>query len=191
MEMLPPSASLIRDPIRPLKRVEYDELVARGHFDDEKVELLFGMVVEMSPIDRAHIESTNRVRRVLELALNDRAKVDSPAVLAASEISEPEPDVMVVPSSTNWEAHPSTAFLVVEVARSSLDRDQRVKTTLYALAHVEEYWIVNHVDGVVEVYRDSREGEWRTKTTHARGEQVSMLRFPDVVVDVTDILPPA
>jgi len=62
--------------------------------------------------------------------------------------------------------------------------------TLYGLAEVDEYWIVNHVDGVVEVYRDRDQGEWRTVSLHRRGETIAMLQFPDVVIAVSEILPP-
>ena len=191
MEMLSPGALLIKDPIRPLKRVEYERLAADGFFADEKVELLFGMVVEMPPIDQAHVESTYRVRRAIERGVGERARAYSQDPFAASEISEPQPDVLVVPNVDNWKHHPTSAYLVVEVARSSLDRDQGAKALLYGMAEVEEYWIVNHQDEVVEVYRDRRDGLWHSKTIHGRGERIAMLRFPDVEIIVDEILPPS
>lgn len=192
MEMSLPDASIFgNEPIRRMTRAEYHRLGDAGFFGEEKVELLFGVVVEMTPIDRAHTISTNVLRRLLERALGERALVESPSVFAASDISEPEPDLMVVPrSAESWTEHPSSAYLVVEVARSSVARDRRLKAWLYGMSDVEEYWIVNHVDEVVEVYRDADAGTWRTKTVHGRGEQVAMVRFPDVEIAVSDILPP-
>jgi len=192
MEMSLPDASIFgTEPIRRMTRAEYHRLGDAGFFGEEKVELLFGVVVEMTPMDQAHIHSTYLVRRLLERALGDRAIVYSPSVFAASDISEPEPDLMVVPpSDTSWTDHPSSAYLVIEVARSSVSRDQRIKAVLYGMSDVEEYWIVNHVDEVVEVYRDRQAGTWRTKIVHGRGERVAMLRFPDVEIAVSDILPP-
>jgi Uma2 family endonuclease len=190
MEMLSPGALLIKDPIRPLKRVEYERLASEGFFDDEDVELLFGMVVEMSPTDQAHVESTYRVRRAIERGVGERARVYSQDPFAASDLSEPQPDVMVVPNVDNWTEHPSSAYLVVEVSRSSLDRDQGPKALLYGLAEVDEYWIVDHAHEVVEVYRDRHAGQWHAKTVHGRGARIAMLRFPDVEVIVDEILPP-
>ncbi|MBA3453997.1 MAG: Uma2 family endonuclease [Deltaproteobacteria bacterium] len=188
---LPDASIFANEPIRRMTRAEYHRLGDAGFFGEEKVELLFGVVVEMTPIDQAHIHSTYLLRRLLERALGDRATVDSPTVLAASEISEPEPDLMVVPAdAASWTEHPSSTYLVVEVARSSVSRDQGVKALLYGMSDVEEYWIVNHVDQVVEVYRDRDAGSWRTKTVHGRGERVGMLRFPDVEIAVSDVLPP-
>lgn len=189
MEMLLPP-DLVTEPIRPLRRVEYERLAAEGYFEDERVELLFGMVVEMTPIDPAHSASIYHVRRSLERALGERATVREQNPFAASDISEPEPDVLVIPTGDYWDAHPSRAYLVVEVARSSLSRDQGVKAKLYGLAEVDEYWIVNHVDDVVEVYRDRQRGRWRSVTTYRRGELIAMRQFPDVTVAVDEILPP-
>lgn len=178
------------EPVRPLKRVEYDRLAAEGYFDDERVELLFGVVVPMSPTDPAHNESVYVVRRTLERALGRRARVRDQSSFAASEISEPEPDLAIVRERDYWDEHPAHAFLVVEVARSSLRKDRGPKALVFGLADVEEYWIVNHIDEVLEVYREPHDGEWRRKTTHARGETVAMAAFPDVEVAVADILPP-
>jgi Uma2 family endonuclease len=177
-------------PIRPLKRLEYERLGKEGFFDDEKVELLFGVVVEMAPIDPAHQTSSYHVRRIIERGIGARAIVREANPFAASDISEPQPDVMVVPSGEYWTEHPTRAYLVVEVARSSIDRDQGIKARLYGYAEVDEYWIVNHIDEVIEVYRDAKKGKWRSVTTYRRGETIALLAFPDVTVAVSEVLPP-
>jgi Uma2 family endonuclease len=191
MEAMSDPETIIRtEPYRPLKRVEYESLARAGHFDDERVELLFGLVVPMTPIDQAHARSAYLVKHLLERQLGGRAIVYEGVPFAASDISEPEPDLLVTENVDEWNEHASRAFLVVEVARSSLRRDKGPKLVLYGLAEVDEYWIVDHVHGVVEVYRDRDDGEWRTKTTHRRGETISPRAFPDVTVAVSEILPP-
>jgi len=176
--------------IRPMKRVEYESLTNQGYFEDEHVELLFGMVVQMPPIDEGHVKAVGRVMERLILALSGRAEVRIQAPYAASDWSEPEPDACVVPRNDDWKNHPDQAFLVVEVARSSLRRDRGPKARLYATANVDEYWIVDHVHERVEVFRDPHEGGWSTCTIHKRGEAISLLRFPDVSIAVNDVLPP-
>lgn len=188
--MLPFPASLISRPIRPLKRVEYDKLVDEGFFQNERVELVFGMVVTMTPPSPQHAESVARVDDLLRDQLARRARVSCQNPFAATDDSEPQPDVFVFPNGDYWNAHPGRAYLVVEVSRSSLEYDRSAKHLLYGLSQVDEYWIVNHPDGVVEVYRDPHEGKWRSMTTHARGETVTMLAFADVQIAVADILPP-
>lgn len=188
--MLPPAAALITNPIRPLKRIEYERLAAEGYFDEERVELLFGLVVAMSPIDPAHSESVRRLDELLREKLSGRARVSCQSPFAATEDSEPEPDLVVMPPGKYWHAHPDRAYLVVEVACSSLAQDRSVKAMLYVNSQVDEYWIVNHVDGSVEVHRDRRDGEWQTRATYRRGPSLSMAAFPDVAIGVDDILPP-
>lgn len=189
--MLPGRASSLTQPIRPLKRIEYDQLVKLGFFENEKVELIYGMVVAMSPIDPAHTVSVRRVDQILSKQLEGRAQIFSQSPFAATDDSEPEPDVLVAPARDYWLEHPNTAYLLVEVARSSLRGDRMVKAELYGISDVREYWIVNHVHGVVEVYRDRVNGFWKSIQTYGRGESVTLLAFPDVVVPVDEIMPPA
>lgn len=193
MEMTPDAAEFLEaagTTLRPMKRIEYDRLVEEGFFEDEKVELLFGLVVPMSPIDSVHRESVRRLNDMLNRQLDGRAFVYSQTAFAASDDSEPEPDVYAVPLADYWHDHPSHAYLVIEVAVSSLRRD-RAKRRVYAVANVDEYWIVNQVDACVEVYRECRDGTWHSLETHRRGDSVSLLAFPDVKIPVDEILPPA
>jgi Uma2 family endonuclease len=189
MEMLLPPEPRIST--RPMKRVEYERLVAEGFLQNEHVELLLGVMVEMPPIDPAHCESTYEVHDSLKRLVGTRAKVLCQMPFAASEISEPQPDIFVVPNGWYWKEHPARAFLVVEVSRSSLSHDRGIKAKVYGLAEVDEYWVVNHIEQCVEVYRDPHDGEWRSKSTHQRGETITMLAFPDVAIAVSDVLPPA
>ncbi|MBL0214435.1 MAG: Uma2 family endonuclease [Myxococcales bacterium] len=172
-------AVLIRNqPLRRLTRVEYDKLVAQGVFAEERVELVFGMVVAMSPIDPKHVQSTARLGKRLTTAIGDRALVICQSPLAATEDSEPEPDLYVTPLGDYWTEHASRAHLIVEVANTSLAYDRGEKALLYGSSEVEEYWIVDLVNGLVEVRRDRDAGTWRSVTTYRRGDTIHMLAFP-------------
>jgi Uma2 family endonuclease len=188
--MSTPETVMRTEPVRPLKRVEYERLAELGYFEDEKVELLLGAVLPMTPTDPAHSYTAMHLGHRLQRLVGERAFVLVDQPFAASDISEPEPDVAVVPNVTDWAEHPRRAFLIVEVARTSLRRDKDVKAAVYAIAEVDEYWIINLVDEVVEVYRDRHNGEWRQRSTHPRGETIAMLAFPDVQLAVGEILPP-
>ena len=85
------------DVIRPLRRVEFDQLVALGAFEDEKIELLDGELVAMSPIGTPHSAAVEYLNELLVLALHGRASVRCQSPFAASDLSEPEPDFIVVP----------------------------------------------------------------------------------------------
>jgi len=96
----------------------------------------------------------------------------------------------VIPTGDYWHAHPTRASLVVEVARSSARYDRITKARLYGLSEVDEYWVVDHNTGTVVVHRDRRDGAWATILTFRRGQRIAMLAFPDVEIDVAEILPP-
>lgn len=173
--------------IRPLRRVEYDRLVAIGAFEDEKIELLEGVLVPMSPIGPEHSGTLDQLAARLFPALVGRAVVRIQSPFAARDDSEPEPDVAVVPLGDYRTAHPHRAELIIEVAETSLARDRR-KCRLYAECRVPEYWIVNLVDRCIEVYRDPGTSTYRSLVTFRRGESVQLLGFPDIVVRVDDVI---
>jgi Uma2 family endonuclease len=101
------------------------------------------------------------------------------------------PDLVVCADASYWHDHPTRAQLVIEVAKSSLRKDRKVKAPLYASAAVDEYWIVDLEGGCVDVLREpDGEGEWRSRTVARRGETIAPVAFPDVVIDVASILPP-
>jgi Uma2 family endonuclease len=181
---------LATERIRPLKRVEFDRLAADGCFDDEDVELLFGVVVERPKRDPAHDTSIVRLHEALLAQLRKRAEVRNQSAFAASEISQPLPHLMVIPVADYWTERPSRAFLVIEVSNTSLARDRDMKARLYATSDVAEYWIVDLADRVVEVRRARVGDEWTSVHTYQRGERVTLLAFPDVTIDVSDVVPP-
>lgn len=183
-------AAVAHDPDRvPITRAEYDELVRRGALQDARVELLYGRMVSMSPNGTSHRYSVSKVGRLLMAALGDRADVYVQQPFAAPGESEPEPDVSVVLPGDYLDDHPRAAWLIVEVADSSLARD-REKAKLYAAAGVLEYWVVNLVDHLIEVHREPGGAGYARVTVHARGDHLRLVSFPDVEISVTDVLPP-
>lgn len=171
----------------PLTRAEYDELVTRGAFDDARVELLYGRVVPISPIGPSHRYSVTRLAKLLIRALGDRAGVHVQSPFAAPNESEPEPDIAIVPPGDYLDDHPQSAWLIIEVADSSLGRD-RAKARLYAAAGVPEYWIVNLVDETIEVHRAPGHAAYAHHETRVRGDVLRVMG--DVDVPVSEILPP-
>jgi Uma2 family endonuclease len=110
---------------------------------------------------------------------------------AASEDSEPEPDLAVYPLQSYAHEHPSQALLVIEVADSSLPKDRRIKAPLYAAAGVPEYWIVDVVGRTFEIHSAPDNGRYTRMLRLTPGETIAVAAFPDVTVDVASILSPA
>jgi len=143
--------------IRRWTRLEYERLIELGVFHaEERLELLDGQLVVREPQGSRHAGTIRRVMAVLRRALGDSWQVDSQLPIALDDVSEPEPDISVVPYDPNLylDAHPSRAVLIVEIAESSYRIDREHKAGLYARAGIADYWIVDVVNGAVEVHRD-------------------------------------
>ncbi len=174
--------------IRPIKLVEYERLADSGAFDDEKVELLYGRIIQMVPQGEPHSIGIMQLNELLTPKLLGRARVRIQMPFAAPHESLPEPDVAVVPLRDGL-ARPSDAYLIVEVAVSSLAID-RAKALLYAQAKVPQYWLVDVRGDAVEVHREPSESGYATVTRHVRGDELVVPGFPDVVLPVAHVLPP-
>lgn len=122
------------------------------------------------------------------LALADRAAIRPQLAYAASDISEPEPDLAVVPPGDHDREHPSTAFFLIEVADSSLSKDRRIKTRIYADAAVPEYWVIDVNGGTIEVRTQPTSGAYGHLRVARAGETIRLQAFPDVEIAVSDIL---
>lgn len=172
---------------------EYFALVDAGALSpDDRVELLEGVVVDMSPQTARHASAVGRVRRALESAFGEGVVIRDQVPWLASSRSGPEPDLVVVPGK--WEdydtRHPSEALLVLEVADTSLRQDRLTKARIYAEAGVPDYWLINLVDDVVEVHRspDTTERRYREVTVVRPGETLTPLSAPGSVL-VADLIP--
>jgi Uma2 family endonuclease len=164
---------LSADKIRPLSRLEYERMVELGFFyEDEHIELLEGVLVKMSPQGWQHAAVIQRISNVLARSIDDELAVRTQLPFAATDYSEPEPDIAVVHDDRVSRTHPREALLVVEVSGDSLGRDRDAKLAAYARAHVPEYWIVNVETMTVEVY---------TKPARARYARTQVLRDGDVL----------
>lgn len=181
-------ALIAPDRVRPLRRAEYDRLVAAGLFEDERLELLAGRLVTTSPQGPPHAELVTRLSANLLPPLLDRAEVRVRLPFAAGDDSEPEPDLAVVPCGDYLAGHPERALLVVEVAASSLPKDLALKAAIYEAAAVDEYWVVDLTAPRVVVFRRGPGGGFVAPTVHGPGEALAPVAFPDVRVALADLL---
>jgi Uma2 family endonuclease len=180
-------------------RAEYDRLIDIGVFlPDEPLELLGGELVVSEPQGSAHCTAIGLVEDALRAALRRGWLVRSQGPLELDDESEPEPDVAVTRGDRRSYSrrHPSRPALVVEVADSSLAFDREHKGGLYARARLDDYWIVNLVDRVVEIYRRPVEDPsapfgWRYASREVLSAEsfVEFLAVPGARISVSDLLP--
>ena len=160
--------------------------------EDDRVELIDGEIVEMSPIGGRHLAVVNRLTRHFVRGVGDAAIVSVQNPVHLGERSEPEPDLALLrPRADDYASGlPGTAdiLLIVEVADSSLEYDRQVKAPLYARGGIPELWIVDLVGDNVAVYRDPAPAGYGTTRVARRGETISPSAFAELTIAVDEIL---
>jgi Uma2 family endonuclease len=139
------------------RRVEYERLADAGAFEDgEPLELIGGQLIVAEPKGSEHATGVEMAGYALRAAVPAGWIVRGQNPISLDDESAPEPDIAVVRGSLGdyRHAHPARPALIIEVAETSLRFDRIEKGSLYARAGIVDYWIVNLVDRVVEVYRD-------------------------------------
>ena len=179
-------------------RDEYQRLADLGFFEGRRVELIEGQVMDMAAMSSPHATAVDLVDAALKAVFDAGYYVRQQKPFVISDISEPEPDVAVVPGTIRdyAKAHPTTAALLVEVADTSVSYDRSVKGSLYAKAGIADYWILNLVQRQLEVYRqpvadDEAPYGWRygEVMTYSPGQAVAPLAAVNGRVAVEDLLP--
>ena len=142
--------------LRRWTRIEYDRLVDLGVFEGEPLELIGGQLIVAEPKGAYHSSAVSSAEYALRAGLPSGWIVRTQQPVSLDDESEPEPDLAVVPGrpSDYRHAHPERPALAVEVSDSSLHFDRQQKGSLYARAGIEDYWIVNLVDRILEIYGD-------------------------------------
>jgi Uma2 family endonuclease len=171
-------------------RQEYERMAEV--FDPEtRVELVDGVIYDMSPHTSRHAKSLAKANQALMAAFGPGYHLRPQLPLALGTYSMPEPDLAVIAGTPDdaYEDHPTTAVLVVEVTDSSQHHDRRRKAKLYAQTGLPDYWILNLRRDAVEVLRDPENGAYRTRLVFHRGERISPLARPEVAIAVEDLLP--
>jgi Uma2 family endonuclease len=159
---------------------------------EERVELIDGEIVVMSPIGNRHITCVDRLNRMLVQGLGDRAivRVQNPVRLASR--SEPEPDFALLrPRDDFYAGNPATekeVLTFIEVMETSARYDRGFKRDFYARSGIAELWLVDLNLERVEVYRKPAAGEYTEMRIAARGQNVSPEAFPELVLGVDAIL---
>jgi Uma2 family endonuclease len=172
---------------------EFERMAEAGIFDeDERLELLEGEIVAMSPIGSPHAWCLKRLVRLFA-RLGERVILSVQDPVRLDERSTPQPDLALLRPDTSQQRHPGPPdiLLVVEVASSSVAEDREIKGPLYARAGVAEFWLADLIADRLEVYRDPAPTGYRLVWVFGRGQRVSPLFAPDFMIDVDAILGPA
>ena len=177
---------------RRFTRKEYHRMAEAGILgEDDRVELIRGEIVEMSPIGRRHAAFVDNLSGLLVRRLPDDAIVRVRGPIALTDDTEPQPDLTAlrrrdVPYKDR-EARAEDALLVIEVADISLAYDRSTKRRLYAEAGIPEYWVVDCAAETVEVHRGPGPDGYREVRLVTGAASVSLQAFPDIEIRTANI----
>ena len=172
---------------------QYHKMAKSGILTEEdRVELIRGEIVEMSPIGRRRAACVRRLVKLFSEKLSQRAIVDTQNPVELSDRSEPQPDVVLLqPHPDFYEAghpQPQDIFLLVEVADTTVETDRNVKIPLYAEGGISEVWLVDINEQCIEIYRDPLSTGYQSVQKFQRGQTLSIQAFPDIDITVDEVL---
>jgi hypothetical protein len=178
---------------RRFTREEYHRMADAGILhEDDRVELIEGEIVLMTPIGRRHAACVAELTRLLVPAVANRALLWPQNPITLPNESEPQPDIVLLrPRADRYrqdDAHPEDVLLLVEVADTSQRYDRSVKLPLYGAAGVPEVWIVDLPGEVIEIYRRPTPSGYSQVEQIGRGGVVAPVAFLDIVLPVDTIL---
>ena len=176
---------------------EYLAMEAAGIlYKSDRVELIDGVIIIMPPIGDPHVGGTDWITSLLVPPLIGRATVQMAGPIYLNDNTAPEPDAVLKRwnspgSGATRRATPDNVYLVIEFADSSLRYDQGAKLARYAAAGIPEVWVANLRAREVTSYAEPSGAEYAAVRTYRAGESISPRAFPDVVLAVSDFMPPA
>ena len=171
---------------------EYALMVAAGVLsEDDRVELIEGEVIKMSPIGSRHAACVRRLDTLLNRQLGEAAIVSAQCPIRLNDFSEPQPDIALLLPRPDFYEHqhpmPEDVMLVIEVAETSVEYDRNIKMPLYARAGVTEAWLINLSKHIIEVFTQPLNGKYKKSLKLKRGESLISQTIPDLSFTVDEV----
>lgn len=161
--------------------------------NDDRVELLEGQILQMSPQQPPHASTTQRASDSLRNLLTGKATIRVQLPITLHPNSEPEPDIAVVRINSDeyQESHPTAddIFLLVEVADTTLYTDCKQKSLTYAKAGITDYWVLNVNKRQVHVFREPNGEKYQQEILLNEEATLSLVAFPEIEVLITQLFP--
>lgn len=177
---------------------EYHKMAEAGILhEDDRLELIGGEIIEMSPIGDRHVECVIRLSRLLSRWLI----LEGPSDLAGGAVSvqnpvrlgegyEPQPDLVLLGDreGRTGTPRPEDVLLLIEVSDTTLRYDREVKLPLYARSSIPEVWIVDLAGGVVERHNAPSQGGYRRTEKARQGETLESETLHGFVLQADTVL---
>lgn len=180
-------------PRRPFTTAEYHRLIEAGILtEDDRVELIDGEIIQMTPIGPRHAACVDRLAEFLTGRIKKLAIVRVQNPIELSEYSEPQPDIALIKRRTDFysQSHPvpEDVLVAVEVADTTVETDRKVKLPAYARAGIAEAWLVDLYSDRIEVHSRPAGGVYQEVRIVLRGQRVVSATVPQLKLKADDIL---
>ena len=171
----------------------YEQMFKSGILTpQDKVELIRGEIIEMSPIGLKHAATVIRLTNFLPLLLGNKVLISVQNPVQLNDYSQPEPDLAILENRDDFylAKRPTIKdiILLIEVADSSIKYDKEIKLPLYAENKVQETWIINLNNDTIEVYRQPKNNFYQQIQILTKTEEISCLAFPEIIIPITSLL---
>jgi Uma2 family endonuclease len=160
--------------------------------DTDRVELIEGEIIEMSPIGDRHMLAVNRATMIFARGVGDRAVVSVQNPASMDKYNEPQPDVVLIRPREDFygkgKPAPKDVLLMIEVADTTLYKDRKVKLPVYARNGIREVWIVDIPGDVIHIFRRPENGSYTFTEARSRGQMIAPDAFADFQIPVENLL---
>lgn len=172
---------------------QYHQMIKTGILTDrDRVELLNGEIIEMSPVGRRHAACVDRLTELFVLQLVSKAIVRIQNPIRLSNDSEPQPDIAILKRRDDFYAtghpRPSDIFLVIEVADTTIEFDREIKIPTYAQENIPIVWLVDLNAQVVEVFQEPTVQGYQNCQQFQSGQILTIPNFPEIQIKVEQVL---
>jgi len=155
----------------------YQQMIEIGVLSEsDRVELIHGEIIDMSPVNSQHVTAVNLINRFFTSNFNENTLVSIQNPIMLGDYSQPEPDIALLKLKSDFYQNQipgaDDILLVMEVANSSLAYDQTIKASLYATAGILYYWIINLNDRCLELYEQPKQQQYSVRRLYYPGETV-------------------
>ena len=168
---------------RKLSVEEYHRMAEVDILDpDERIELIDGEIVQMSPIGNKHLGIVSRITALLIPRLLGKYTLHVQSPIKIDPYSEPEPDLMITPHRDDYYAstgvYPKDVLLLIEVADTTLRKDIQIKLPLYAQAAIPETWIIDLKNDIIHQYANLQGNQYQQQNSFTRNDKITATQLP-------------
>lgn len=168
---------------------DYERMVAAGILaEDDRVELIAGEIITMSPVGDRHVQAVNRLGHLLYAVVEDDQTVSIQNPIRLGLHDEPQPDLAILRGAGRGLADAGAVLLVIEVADSSRDYDRATKLPRYAAAGIPEAWLVDLTGETIERYTEPQHGRYRFAAFAVRGDVLTSTVLPSLTIPTDRVI---